>query len=546
MDGSLVCGTAITKTLSAYRTADGDRFGANVAENELLWSTLSEFSNMEWDFWWHGLTPTLTSIGNPPPEYADVDELKKRFPGRVHRRSLLTLPLRLAQAERYVFVTSIPNLPKISEIRRHLAGTSLPLCGLLHSACIHNLVGSYLWLLTSLSEADVLVTSSVAGARALRALLALAGERLCERLPGHSIDPLSLIKARAESIPFGISVPTSSGEGLTCEQARTILGLEPDAFVVLYLGRLSQEYKADLDVLIRAVERIPQSVGTIDLICAGQDLNASYGTYLRRRVRNRNGNGKGIVLDNVQDCFKTIVLRAASVFVSPVDSVQETFGLALLEAMAHKLPVIAPSWSGYREIVVDGITGILIETRWSAKSAEIASIVASAMSAQEVAHFLAQRTTIDVDHLTTAIETLAVDRERGRKMGEAGYKRVVECYTSSGISRRFVDLWHAQAEHARSIAPLGGEVLDLNSVFGHYASDHIPDSCMLIMSETSDYRMGDSVLNNWEFARSTMRDAVRDLFNRCREQPVELAPHASPLEREAAVWLTKKGICRIV
>ena len=56
------------------------------------------------------------------------------------------------------------------------------------------------------------------------------------------------------------------------------------------------------------------------------------------------------------------VWHAADVFVSPSDNIQETFGLAVLEAMASGLPVVASDWDGYRDLVADGETGFLVPT----------------------------------------------------------------------------------------------------------------------------------------------------------------------------------------
>ncbi len=54
--------------------------------------------------------------------------------------------------------------------------------------------------------------------------------------------------------------------------------------------------------------------------------------------------------------------RAADVFISLADSVQETFGLTPVEAMAAGLPVIASDWNGYKETVREGLDGFRILT----------------------------------------------------------------------------------------------------------------------------------------------------------------------------------------
>lgn len=44
-------------------------------------------------------------------------------------------------------------------------------------------------------------------------------------------------------------------------------------------------------------------------------------------------------------------------------SVTESFGVALLEAMACEVPVIATDTAGYREVVDDGVTGVILKDR---------------------------------------------------------------------------------------------------------------------------------------------------------------------------------------
>lgn len=56
------------------------------------------------------------------------------------------------------------------------------------------------------------------------------------------------------------------------------------------------------------------------------------------------------------------IWAAADIFCSLSDNVQESFGLAIVEAMAAGLPVVASNWDGYRDTVEHGITGILVDS----------------------------------------------------------------------------------------------------------------------------------------------------------------------------------------
>ena len=69
--------------------------------------------------------------------------------------------------------------------------------------------------------------------------------------------------------------------------------------------------------------------------------------------------------------LKRQALTAADLAISLVDNSQETFGLAVAEAMASGLPVVASDWSGYRDLVRDGVDGFLIPSAWASSASSL-------------------------------------------------------------------------------------------------------------------------------------------------------------------------------
>ena len=65
--------------------------------------------------------------------------------------------------------------------------------------------------------------------------------------------------------------------------------------------------------------------------------------------------------------------NAADVFTSPIDNLQETFGLTPLEAMSCGVPQVVSDWDGYKDTVEDGITGFRIPVYWTDCQDDLAS-----------------------------------------------------------------------------------------------------------------------------------------------------------------------------
>lgn len=132
--------------------------------------------------------------------------------------------------------------------------------------------------------------------------------------------------------PLGIDCSVFQPQRID-RQFREKLGLAPSARVLLYAGRFAQE--KNLDVLIGAVEMLGPPYVLV-LLGAGPAM-----PHATERVR---------VLPYQRSEFLLAgALAAADAFVHAGD--QETFGLALLEAMACGTPVVARNAAGMAELL---------------------------------------------------------------------------------------------------------------------------------------------------------------------------------------------------
>jgi type III pantothenate kinase len=90
--------------------------------------------------------------------------------------------------------------------------------------------------------------------------------------------------------------------------------------------------------------------------------------------------------------------------------VNETFGMALCEAMACSTPVVASDFGGFREVVVDGVTGYLTRPQ-------------------------------DPLDLARKINLMLSDPERAAAMGRAGRVKVLAMFSWSAVADRLEEVY---------------------------------------------------------------------------------------------------------
>lgn len=161
------------------------------------------------------------------------------------------------------------------------------------------------------------------------------------------------VQTRVEVVPSGVPVARfASGDPATRARVRGQLGVDPDAIMMLYAGRLSRE--KNLPLLLEAFRQVASTTPDAILVLVG---DGPLREELARKVAAWELTGRVRFAGAVPPERIAGYYQAADIYVFP--SVTETQGLAVIEAMAAGLPVVAVGSEVLEEIVRDGQEGLV-------------------------------------------------------------------------------------------------------------------------------------------------------------------------------------------
>jgi glycosyltransferase involved in cell wall biosynthesis len=242
------------------------------------------------------------------------------------------------------------------------------------------------------------------------AAVAAVSAQACERFVASGIVPARL----AHTVRNGIRVHDFvAATPATRAAARARLGLAAGDYVVATVGRLN--WAKDHALLIDSFARLRSGWPESRLVIVGEgptrrDLQALIA---------RHALGDAVLLTGDRGDVPEL-LPAFDVFA--LTSVTEGYSVALLEAAAAALPMIATDVGGNREIVADGVTGVVV-----ARS---------------------------VDAVARALAELARSPERRAQMGSRAREWVEQHGSIGAMARAYRELYAAQGSvgMARSAA----------------------------------------------------------------------------------------------
>lgn len=423
------------------------------------------------------------------PRAGVTNFLAKNFPtlsasGRVKIMDRRDLPEAISSQEYFCFHQSDCILlpPHLARIRNRYAKNIFPITGTTHSLSYNNYGSSFLnYLWKGTTPRDCIIATSTPGVEVVEKYFKHLREEF-------KLDEDQFPAPRIKKIPLGINpVPLSPPDQQQKIQALQNLGLDSgqQQVNILVFGRIAHYSKMDILPLFRALQRLFASGlkrNKIRVILAGWlDEEDDFPATLTQLARNMGLEFS--IIARPSDHTKLDLYRAADIFVSISDNPQETFGLTVLEAGAMGLPVIVSEYDGYRDLVINEETGILVETVGTAETPDL-DIMAPLCFDNQYHLLMAQQTAVLTPQLACALEKLINNPELRTTMGKAGAARVREKFTWEKVIRQHVKLWEelnttpVQMERLREARhPVQ---VRFGETFSHYTSSVLAPETMVL------------------------------------------------------------------
>jgi glycosyltransferase involved in cell wall biosynthesis len=232
--------------------------------------------------------------------------------------------------------------------------------------------------------------------------------RLCDGIVAlsHEWEQLRSVtpNCRVHALPNAIDL-TPYQEIAQEQMARSLNGSSPRVLYLGYVGRAKGTYD-----LIEAAKELRSTEQGIVFDLVGDELNPGERALLRQRIEEAGLSHRVHLREAVSGAEKLACFRAADLLVYP--SYYEGMPMAVLEAMACALPIVATRVGGLPDLVVDGVNGLLVEPG-------------------------------NPQQLAAAIRRLATNEELRRGMRMHSYQLVCEQYGMEQRMEQLVDIYQA-------------------------------------------------------------------------------------------------------
>lgn len=407
--------------------------------------------------------------------------IKRHFPDLLSGRHVQMfdrrqLPFMLNEIDYHCFHLSdcITTQPQVARLRNRYSREIFPVTGLIHSLSYADFGNSFLrHLWPGTTSRDSIICTSEPGKQVVENFFGWLRESYGLTEATHPAPVLSRISLAVDLDQF---TPGESHGG---------------PVRLLVFGRISHHSKMDLLPLVRSLHRLiadGMNPEDVELVLAGWgDDDDDFLPTFKDYVRN-----VGIPLTvklRPSEEEKIALFQSANIFVSIADNPQETFGITLVEAGAFGLPVVASDYDGYKDIIVDGETGLLVETIGTDDTPD-ADLLAPVVFDNQYHLLLSQRTVVEIPRLAKGLKELIDSPDKRKEMGAAARKRVAENFSWPVVIDQYVQLWDDLWKYDVEAAPLREiahpQTMPYGRLFGHYTSRVLDNTVMVKTGRTGE------------------------------------------------------------
>ena len=198
---------------------------------------------------------------------------------------------------------------------------------------------------------------------------------------------------------------------------------------VLFVGRITRQ--KGIIHFVNAIKSMNPDFQVV--LCAGAPDTPEIASEMKHHVTQIQKKRQGVIwIPSMVDLPTKVALYShAALFCCP--SIYEPFGIINLEAMACEVPVVASAVGGIKEVVVDGVTGVLVPVRQK-KSSPFEPVNPEKFSKD----------------LARQINRLMADKTLRIKMGKAARRRAVKIFSWQAIARKVHRLYQTLLQKKNS------------------------------------------------------------------------------------------------
>jgi glycosyltransferase involved in cell wall biosynthesis len=207
-------------------------------------------------------------------------------------------------------------------------------------------------------------------------------------------------------IPNGVDIKRFNPSSIKIEDLKKEFGFKKEDFVIGTVGQLIP-WKG-INYLIDAFYIVRKENPEVKLLIVGDEVprGSGYRKKLEEMVNSLDLKDEVVFTGFKEDIPE--IMGVIDIFVLP--SINEPFGRVLIEAMSMEKPVVATKGGGVPEIVVDGVTGILVPLK-------------------------------DPEAMAKAVLTLIRDKKLAIRMGKSGRERVEKFFTIEEHLKRIQEIY---------------------------------------------------------------------------------------------------------